>query len=241
MTAFDYWKDLSYLKNGSAVQREVHALLEDLKLMATLADWDPVLAGTVPLGLQVQGSDLDILCEVHDIGTFRGAVERCYGGTADYRCSSREVNGKPRVVARFTAGKWPVEIFGQPVPVSRQNGYIHMVVEARILDILGEGFRERVRLLKADGIKTEPAFAQLLALEGDPYEALLQLERLDEPALDALCRKSWSKRQCIEMKTEMKIHDNDDKSVGGDGIRGNDDPQGGARGCSGPGRADGAA
>ncbi|QWU16625.1 protein of unknown function [Paenibacillus sophorae] len=193
MTAFDDWKDLSYLKNGSPVQREVHALLKDLKLMNALADWDPVLAGTVPLGLQVPGSDLDILCEVHDFGAFRDAVERCFGGAADYRCSSREVNGKPRIVARFTAGKWPVEIFGQPVPVRRQNGYIHMVVEARILGILGEGFRDRVRLLKADGIKTEPAFAQLLALEGDPYISLLQLERLDEPALEALCRKVWPK------------------------------------------------
>lgn len=50
-----------------------------------------------------------------------------------------------------------------------------MLVEYKLLQQHGEDFRQQVVALKKAGIKTEPAFAKLLQLPGDPYEALLQL------------------------------------------------------------------
>jgi hypothetical protein len=40
----------------------------------------------------------------------------------------------------------------------------------------GERFKNEVIKLKKQGIKTEPAFASLLGLPGDPYGALLKFE-----------------------------------------------------------------
>jgi ribosomal protein S18 acetylase RimI-like enzyme len=60
------------------------------------------------------------------------------------------------------------------------------VIEGRLLVIGGAALRERVRELKRAGVKTEPAFAQVLGLAGDPYAALLALEDWSTPRLRSL-------------------------------------------------------
>ncbi len=51
-----------------------------------------------------------------------------------------------------------------------------MIVEHRILEQKGIEFRYKIKKLKSNGIKTEPAFAKLLKLEGNPYDELLKLK-----------------------------------------------------------------
>ena len=48
-----------------------------------------------------------------------------------------------------------------------------MIVEYMLL-MQHSHIREEIRL-KENGIKTEPAFAQVLNIEGDPYEGLIVL------------------------------------------------------------------
>jgi hypothetical protein len=50
-----------------------------------------------------------------------------------------------------------------------------MIIEHRVLIEKGEKFRQEIIKLKRQGLKTEPAFAKLLGLDGNPYEALLKL------------------------------------------------------------------
>lgn len=175
MEYFRDWCNLTYLKSGTWVQREVYDLLKEMNIMEILHHYNPILVGTVPLGIQVEGSDLDIICEVHDMEAFAGKVARYFGDRDDYCCESRTVKGMPRIKINFTEGAWPIELFGQPRTTKLQNGYLHMIIEAQLLNLMGEEFRQRVIELKSAGMKTEPAFAQLLNLEGDPYEALLNL------------------------------------------------------------------
>lgn len=169
------WSNLLYLKSGTAVQREVYDLLKEMNIMEIMSDYNPILVGTIPLGIQVEGSDLDIICEVHEMEAFAAKVARHFGEKADYCCELRTVSGVPRIKINFTEGDWPIELFGQPCATNLQNGYLHMIIEAQLLDLMGSDFRKRIIELKSAGMKTEPAFAQLLNLEGDPYEALLNL------------------------------------------------------------------
>jgi hypothetical protein len=73
--------------------------------------------------------------------------------------------------------------------VAQQHGYRHMVVEARLLAASGPRLKERVIQEKTLGLKTEPAFAKLLALPGDAYQALLALETADAQQLRALVQQ----------------------------------------------------
>lgn len=52
-----------------------------------------------------------------------------------------------------------------------------MLIEDIILHEKGSAFRKRIIELKSYGIKTEPAFARLLGLQGDLYSELLKLEK----------------------------------------------------------------
>ncbi len=53
--------------------------------------------------------------------------------------------------------------------------YRHMIIEYRILLEKGEAFRQSIVELKRQGMQTEPAFALLLGLKGDPYTELLNV------------------------------------------------------------------
>lgn len=178
------WHHLTYLRHGSAPQRRAYAVLERYALLPRLAAHAPVLVGTFPLDLTVPGSDLDIICEVADWAAF----ERTLASFATYpRYGLRWASTtEPALVASFELEGLPVELFGQALPTARQNGYRHLVVEARLLAVGGAPLRQAVLALKARGVKTEPAFAQVLGLSGNSYQALLALEAVDEAALAVL-------------------------------------------------------
>jgi hypothetical protein len=150
-----------------------------------LRDYYPVLAGTIPLGIDVDGSDLDVICQADDLEAFAGCVRAAYGSCEGFRLRRKSINGLPTVIASFHAYGFPVEIFAQPLPVTEQNAYRHMQVEARLLAIGGDEARRAIHRLKAQGMKTEPAFAQYFGLRGDPYRVLLELAKLDEITLRA--------------------------------------------------------
>ncbi|HEX7924915.1 MAG TPA: DUF4269 domain-containing protein, partial [Bradyrhizobium sp.] len=59
--------------------------------------------------------------------------------------------------------------------VRQQRGWIHFEVERRLLALDDGRLRRAVGKLRADGLKTEPAFAAALGISGDPYRGLLEL------------------------------------------------------------------
>lgn len=166
---------INYLAEGNETQRSAYEILMKLKVIQSLRSYDPILIGTVPVDLNIAGSDLDIACEVSDMKVFVQRAYELYGACDGYRCIHRMKDEVDRAVVHFVYAGWPIEIFGQPVPTKQQNGYKHMIVEARILELLGNERKEQIKLLKRSGLKTEPAFGQLLGLQGDPYRALLDM------------------------------------------------------------------
>ncbi|UOE36180.1 DUF4269 domain-containing protein [Hymenobacter monticola] len=137
-----------------------------------------MLAGTIPLNIDIAGSDLDVLCEVvpADTQRFTELLQKHYGHRAGFRLKRPVINGEASIVCNFRYRNQEIEVFGQAVPTARQNGFRHLLVEAAVLEAGGKAWRRAVRQLKKQGMKTEPAFANLLRLSGDPYVALLELE-----------------------------------------------------------------
>jgi hypothetical protein len=172
------WTDLSYLQYGTRRQQRAYAVLQALNLWPTLVDFGPVLAGTIPLNIDIAGSDLDVLCEVALVETprFCELLQKHYGHRVGFQIRQQAIGGRASIVSSFRYRGQEIEIFAQAVPTVQQHGFRHLLVEAAVLEAGGEAWRRAVRRLKHQGLKTEPAFAALLQLPGNPYEALLELE-----------------------------------------------------------------
>jgi hypothetical protein len=170
MTLFN---TIDYLLHGSARQREAYAALKNNAVITKLEGYSPILVGTIPLNIDIENSDLDILCCYKDGRDFFNNVKAQFSGCTNFRISITTFNTIETVLCNFYCDGFVIEIFGQPVPVRQQAGYRHMITEYKILLKQGETFRQEIIALKNKGYKTEPAFAKLLKLRGDPYTALL--------------------------------------------------------------------
>ncbi|BAP30361.1 uncharacterized protein CHSO_1324 [Chryseobacterium sp. StRB126] len=169
---------IDYLRDGNERQRSAYKVLTDYNIFEKLSNYSPVLAGTIPIEIDIESSDLDIICEV-DLRFEKEFLEEIILSTfistdVDVLVEKIMVNGEKSIVLNFTLEEFPIEIFGQNKVSTEQNAYRHMIAEHKILQEKGEEFKQKIIELKKQGIKTEPAFGMLLGLE-NPYEDLLKL------------------------------------------------------------------
>jgi hypothetical protein len=172
--------DLDHLANGTERQKQAYGALKNLALFERLKPYSPVLAGTIPLDVDVPSSDLDVICSAQNLESFAQDVTSHFGGKEGFKLEHKMIRGAPTVLARFLAEGFPVEIFAQSQSVFTQNAVLHMLIEARLLAFAPKEARDQIRSLKLSGVKTEPAFAEVFDIEGDAYEELLKIARLPD-------------------------------------------------------------
>jgi Domain of unknown function (DUF4269) len=165
---------IEYLKTGNPKQIRAYEVLTQNKILSKLAEFDPVLVGTIPINIAIENSDLDIICFWKDKAYFIEKVTTIFGNETDFKIRETTINNQVSVIANFKKAAFEIEIFGQNIPVKNQNGYRHMIIEYKILQLKGEKFRLEIIQLKQKGYKTEPAFGILLGLKDDPYAELLE-------------------------------------------------------------------
>lgn len=179
------------------------AALTRARVFETLATYDPHHVGTWPIGLAIETSDADIAVCAPDLEAFRADAERAFGRFRNFTITARD-GAPPALITRFTLDKLKVEIFAAPMPVRQQNGWRHMLIEARLLALAAPEFRTAIVTAKRDGLKTEPAFAHILGLAEDPYDAVLALENKSDGMLSALLAARGYQR--IDRTPELPPH-----------------------------------
>ncbi|MBA4031177.1 MAG: DUF4269 domain-containing protein [Planctomyces sp.] len=185
--------DETLFEAGISRQQAAARVLRQLGIAQMLADFTPVLAGTIPLEIDLPESDLDILCHALDLRMFARVCETLALRLDGYQAKFTTIRGVESFVAQGRCQEFEIEIFAQSQSVEAQWGYRHLLVEEKLLAIGGAALREEIRALKRRGLKTEPAFAQLLDLSGDPYIALLELD-------------TWSDQRLVERVNSRRKH-----------------------------------
>jgi predicted metalloenzyme YecM len=169
-------------------QSPAYPALKASQILETLSPFSPLVAGTFPLGLQTKDSDLDLILTMTDKQNLRSVLAENYGHCRGFTLKESEVQGLPTLICRFDFDQVPFEVFAQSVPSMQQRGYRHFQTEERLLKLGGSSFCQRLRHLRSQGFKTEPAFSQILGLHGDPYEALLALHSMSLKELSQMAK-----------------------------------------------------
>lgn len=167
---------IEYLQNGNEKQRQAYVVLSDNQVLSKLKKFDPILVGTIPINIDIESSDLDIICYFTDNQQFIKSITDNFGNEKRFSIRANPNLETPAIVANFILGGFEIEIFGQNISTRQQIAYRHMIVEHNLLNKYGETFRQQIIELKRQGHKTEPAFAKALDLTGNPYMELLKLE-----------------------------------------------------------------
>jgi hypothetical protein len=163
-------------------RRSYEQALAECDVLGALAPFDPRIAGTPPLGLDLPDSDIDVLCFAPDAHAFTETVWHKFSSAPAF--AAKQLVRAPRpVVVSFEVAGWRIELYGEAIPVEQQRGWRHFAVERRLLALGGEDLPLAVLALRQQGMKTEPAFAAALSLRGDPYLALLDLDEQDDVRL----------------------------------------------------------
>jgi hypothetical protein len=183
---FSFFNSRNCLLNGNARQISCCYKIQESHLLDKLSAYTPVLVGTIPLGIDLPESDVDIICRYKDFAECKDKLNKEFSKYEGFQLEEKVIRGDQIIKCSFIYAGEQIEIFASSQPVTEQNGYLHMIAEHRILRIGGEPFREKVMELRKAGMKTEPAFAHLLGLEGDPYERILEINTMTEEQLKIL-------------------------------------------------------
>lgn len=173
MLNFDH---IDYLKQGNEKQQKAYHTLVDHKVIEDLQSFDPLLVGTIPISIDTETSDLDIICHWGSRNSFIETLIENFSHHADFLLAEKKIRDRETILATFRLDDFVVEIFGQNRPTREQEAYRHMIIENKILVENPDTFRQEIIRLKKNGLSTEEAFAKQLGLSGDPYLELLKLE-----------------------------------------------------------------
>ncbi len=184
------WKDPTFMESGTPKQKAAFRAVKETGVLEILKPFDATLVSTINIGLDTDDSDLDIICEVHDPDLFRQELKLHFSTCPNYRIKTRSPE-KGEIICIFNHGGFIFEIFGKSQPIAEQNAFRHLSIMQHLLVLGGESLRKQVMSLREAGIKSEPAFARVLGIKGDPYNAMLELEQLNDHQLMMLLKQSF--------------------------------------------------
>jgi len=166
---------LKHLRLGDGVQRAAATSIARTGILRVLKPYAPLIVGTLPIDVHLPDSDVDVICHVKAPKAFMALLVQRFGDQPSFTLGRTTLQRKPAVVCSFRHRRTLFEIVGMPVATHTQRAYVHLMVEAALLQETGA--HAAIRRLKRQGLKTEPAFARHFKLAGDPYQAVARLWR----------------------------------------------------------------
>jgi len=190
----DYWLRADYLAHGNSRQQAVWQMLQTESVLETLAAYSPVIAGTIPLGVDTAESDVDVLCALpgNDVRTLRRAasvLRKAFAGKPQFALWQTHKQGLPCVVCRFLLSSETNEV--QPLAVetmgrkskaseSRSNNEMRTTGTTEIIEV----FMQYMPVEKQQAFRHLVAEARLLEYCAEHRQARAALRAMKERGIN---------------------------------------------------------
>src|SRR5215207_9371435 len=126
------FETLDYLKDGNEKQRRAHQVLTSHAVFENLHGFDPLLIGTIPLDIDIEKSDLDIICYWKNKNLFIETLIENFSHHCDFLLAEKKIRNRDTILASFQTDEFAIEVFGQNRPTKEQEGYVHMGIEYNV-------------------------------------------------------------------------------------------------------------
>lgn len=154
------------------------------QVMELLKQYQPEVVSTILVGLDIDGSDIDIVCSYNspaERDNYVSTVKSKLSAQRDFILKVKE----NYVKTEFLLDGFHFDIYASAQPVIEQNAWRHFKVMERLVKTGGKPFQDIIRRKKQQGLKSEPAIASFLELSGDdPYQAVLSLEQWSDDQME---------------------------------------------------------
>lgn len=163
---------------SSKIVRANKAVLES-QILERLQGYSPAVVSTIFVGLDTSDSDIDIVCGFKDAPAFETdlkAILRVFH-------SNKLTVTNSHITGQFNFNEFLFEVYGSTTPTKKQFGYRHYKIMERLVTLADPEFTQKIKALKQQGLKTEPAICTILGIDGNPYTAILAVEEWSDEEL----------------------------------------------------------
>lgn len=82
------FRNINYLKLGNTKQRKIHKIITKYQLFEILNDYKPILVGTIPINIDIEESDVDIILQAHNLKELTQLLLKSFAQFAQFRLST---------------------------------------------------------------------------------------------------------------------------------------------------------
>lgn len=111
--------DIKYLESGNEIQKKLYYTLSNLKIINILLPFCPLVVGTIPIGVNIPDSDVDIICNVEKFAEFEIYIKENFSEEKGFFFKRK----KNVCLSGFEYSDFRFEIYGESKPTTEQNAY----------------------------------------------------------------------------------------------------------------------
>ncbi|WP_237220099.1 aminopeptidase [Salicibibacter kimchii] len=92
------------MKTGTNKQQDTYVAIKELGILNELSAYNPVLCGTLPIGIDIMDSDLDIIMEVQELKYYEELLHSLYKDKENFTIKRTNIRGEEVVKVNVLVG-----------------------------------------------------------------------------------------------------------------------------------------